>query len=232
MEYVPIKFKLMRRERRLSQDEIARQLGVSRQTIFAIENGRSEPSLSLALKICSLLDMAVEEVFSQLDEDSQENQLQEENERKEVTNMTPNLVPFSPLNDITNLHREIDRFFEDALTTPRDNYQLNAMNVTDNGDSFEVVLAIPGYKEDEIDIEAGDDFLTIKGEKKEGDKQGKKNYLKREFSYNSFERSIVLPSEIQSNKVEAAIEHGTLTLKLPKVAPVQPKVSKVKINKK
>lgn len=232
MEYVPIKFKLLRRERQLSQDEIARQLGVSRQTIFAIENGRSEPSLSLALKICSLFQTDIEDIFAELLDDENKIAQLENDKRKEVTKMTPSLIPFSPLNDITNLHREIDRFFEDSLNNSRENQTIAAMNIHDSGDHFNVEVAIPGYTEDEIDIEAGEDFLTIKGNKKVDEEVDKKNYLKREFFASTFERSIVLPSEIESDKIEANIEHGTLNLKLPKVKPTQPKISKVKINKK
>lgn len=48
MEYVPIKFKLLRRERQLSQDEIARQLGVSGKQFLQLKTEDPEPSLSLA----------------------------------------------------------------------------------------------------------------------------------------------------------------------------------------
>lgn len=97
MEDMPIKFKLLRRERQLSQDEIARLLGVSRQTIFAIENGKSEPSLSLALRISTLFEEDIKEVFSYLME---EDLIDKSEIRKEVTKMAPNLIPFSPLNEV------------------------------------------------------------------------------------------------------------------------------------
>lgn len=225
----PITLRLLRREKQLSQDEVAKQLGVSRQTIFAIETGRSEPSLSLALKICSLFDMAIEELFA--DEFDIKTNDQKENNIKEVTTMTPNLVPFSPLGDITNLHRDIDRFFEEALTAPKSS-TLAAMNVRDAGDHFVVDIAIPGFREDEVDIEAGEDFLTVKGEKRIDNESDKKGYLKREFSHSSFERSVILPSDIQADKVKASIEHGMLSIELPKVEPTKPKVSKVKVSSK
>jgi len=56
------------RERRTesgwSQGDLAKLAGVSRQTINAIETGRYEPSLSLALKLARLFECAVEELFS------------------------------------------------------------------------------------------------------------------------------------------------------------------------
>jgi len=52
-----------RRERSLSQAQLARELGVSRQTINAIENDRYTPTLPLAIALARFFDLAVEEVF-------------------------------------------------------------------------------------------------------------------------------------------------------------------------
>lgn len=53
----------MRLTRDLSQAELAQALGVSRQTINAIETGKYSPSLALAIKLARFLDRTVEEVF-------------------------------------------------------------------------------------------------------------------------------------------------------------------------
>ena len=53
----------LRSERGLSQGTLAAQLGVSRQTVNAIETGRYDPSLPLAFKIAALFDLAIEDVF-------------------------------------------------------------------------------------------------------------------------------------------------------------------------
>lgn len=54
----------LRQIERLSQSDLARRLGVSRQSVNAIETGRSDPSLALAFRIAELFGLAVEEVFS------------------------------------------------------------------------------------------------------------------------------------------------------------------------
>ena len=54
---------LLRRQNRLSQEQLARRLGVSRQSVNAIETGRSDPSLMLAFRIAELFGVAIEEVF-------------------------------------------------------------------------------------------------------------------------------------------------------------------------
>ena len=53
----------IRKERGILQDELARILGVSRQTISSLENGRYNPSILLAYKIARYFDMTIEDVF-------------------------------------------------------------------------------------------------------------------------------------------------------------------------
>ena len=53
----------IRKEKGIRQDEFARLMGVSRQTISSLETGRYNPSIFLAYKIAKYFDMAIEEVF-------------------------------------------------------------------------------------------------------------------------------------------------------------------------
>ena len=53
----------IRSERGIRQEELARQMGVSRQTISSLENGRYNPSILLAWKIAKYFGMAIEDVF-------------------------------------------------------------------------------------------------------------------------------------------------------------------------
>ena len=57
------KIETIRNERGIRQDELAKALGVSRQTISSLENGRYNPSITLAYKIAKLFGMTIEEVF-------------------------------------------------------------------------------------------------------------------------------------------------------------------------
>ena len=59
----------IRKERSIRQDEFAKYMGVSRQTISSLENGRYNPSIILAYKIAKYFDMTIEEVFIFEDED-------------------------------------------------------------------------------------------------------------------------------------------------------------------
>lgn len=61
----------IRRERNILQEEFAKSLGVSRQTISSLENGRYNPSILLAHRIAKYFGMTIEEVFI-FDEDGEE----------------------------------------------------------------------------------------------------------------------------------------------------------------
>ena len=57
------KIEAIRKARGIRQDEFARHMGVSRQTISSLETGRYNPSIMLAYKIAKFFDMTIEEVF-------------------------------------------------------------------------------------------------------------------------------------------------------------------------
>jgi putative transcriptional regulator len=57
------KIEAIRKERGILQEEFARSMGVSRQTISSLENGRYNPSILLAHKIAKYFGMTIEEVF-------------------------------------------------------------------------------------------------------------------------------------------------------------------------
>lgn len=63
------KIEEIRKERGVRQEEFAKLMGVSRQTISSLENGRYNPSIILAYKIAKYFDMSIEEVFVFEEED-------------------------------------------------------------------------------------------------------------------------------------------------------------------
>ena len=66
---------------------------------------------------------------------------------------------------------------------------------------------------------------SLKEEKKtestEGDKEGKKEsrYLRREFSYSKFQQTLILPDDVDKDKIDAKVNDGVLTIELPKRTP-------------
>ena len=58
------RLKVLRAERDWSQGDLAERLGVSRQSVNAIETGRYDPSLPLAFRIAETFELAIEQIFS------------------------------------------------------------------------------------------------------------------------------------------------------------------------
>lgn len=64
------RLKLLRAEHDLTQADLAERLGVSRQTVYAIEAGKYDPSLPLAFKIARLFDLRIEDIFEPDEDDA------------------------------------------------------------------------------------------------------------------------------------------------------------------
>ena len=102
-----------------------------------------------------------------------------------------------------------DFFAKDSL--------MPAMNVKENDDNFGIELAAPGFSKDDFEVTLDKEGLHISAEKKEEDEEKKEGYLRREFSYNSFKRSLKLPENIDLDKdVKATYKKGILMLDLMK----------------
>ncbi len=79
-----------------------------------------------------------------------------------------------------------------------------------------VKSTIAGVKTEDIDISINNDMLTIRGKREMSEDIREENYLYKECYWGSFSRSIILPVEIEEDKIEALLENGVLTIILPK----------------
>jgi HSP20 family protein len=92
--------------------------------------------------------------------------------------------------------------------------------------------ALSGLKPEDVSIDITGETLTIKGESKAEQEIKKEDYLYQERRYGAFSRSVVLPSGLKTDKAEATMEDGILTLTIPKVEEVKPKNISVKAKEK
>jgi HSP20 family protein len=132
-----------------------------------------------------------------------------------------------------SLRDAMDRLFDDAFTRPlslRDAWSVPAIDMFQTDDEIVVKAALPGIKADEVNINITGEVLTLKGEvKREEEKASKeKAWHIREQRYGSFERSVVLPTDVVADKAKAEFENGILTITLPKADEVKPRSITVK----
>lgn len=102
---------------------------------------------------------------------------------------------------------------------------LPAVNIRETGDNFEVEMAAPGMEKKDFQIQLEGNRLTITSEKKTHNGNGEDgNYTRREFSYQSFQRTFILPKDVvDEEKILARYENGLLKLTIPKREEVKQK---------
>lgn len=96
-----------------------------------------------------------------------------------------------------------------------------AINVSENEREYKVEVAAPGMTKEDFNIHIDEDNnLVISMEKKTDNKEEKKDrkYLRREFSYSKFEQTMILPDDVDKEKIGAAVENGVLDITLPKLS--------------
>jgi HSP20 family protein len=116
-----------------------------------------------------------------------------------------------------------DEFFNRGLNWAVSNFSdtgttVPAVNIKETDNSYEVQMAAPGMKKDDFRVELDNNVLTITSEKTdEREGGGEEKYSRREFSYQSFQRSFSLPNEVvDEEKIEAHYREGVLHLTIPK----------------
>ena len=113
-----------------------------------------------------------------------------------------------------------DDFFNDSffnhLNSRSSNGTSPAVNVSEDEKGYTIEVAAPGISRKEFNLELENDVLTISTEHKESKEEKKKNFLRREFNYQTFKRSFQLPETINQEAIKATHDAGVLTLTLPK----------------
>jgi HSP20 family protein len=143
------------------------------------------------------------------------------------------IIKYQPFPEMVSLRQAVDRLFEDSIVRPSrllgafGEAAVPAVDVYQTENELVVKAAAPGLKADDIKIDITRDTLTIQGESKAQEEVKREDYLCREMRYGSFSRSITLPSGLQTDKAEASLEDGTLTLTIPKAEETKSKAIKV-----
>ena len=126
-----------------------------------------------------------------------------------------------------NLFPAVQNLFDDFLTrdfaqlamqNSSTNTTIPAVNIKETSENFEVEMASPGMKKEDFKIELENNQLTISSERETEEEEKEDNrYTKKEFSYQSFQRTFQLPRDVVDvEKIEARYENGMLRLVIPK----------------
>ena len=102
------------------------------------------------------------------------------------------------------------------------------INLTEDKDSYFVRAELPGLKADELEISASGNTLAISGERKIALEGETVRYHRREREAGTFSRVISLPGEVDSDRINAELKDGILTIHVPKAEKAKPKQISVK----
>jgi HSP20 family protein len=158
----------------------------------------------------------------------------------------PNLVPFNPrstaldntaLAGWDDLHRDMDRLFDSffgtlpvtrtsAVTGPN-----LSLDVSETDKAYTIHADLPGFEEKDVDVTLADNILTIKGERKQEDKQEGKTWHRTERSYGSVQRTLQLPADADENGITATMKNGVLQVEIAKSKEAKPSSRKIEIQK-
>jgi len=121
-----------------------------------------------------------------------------------------------------------DDFFSSDIM-PRTNSTAPAVNVKEDEKAYTMEVAAPGIKKEFCRVSINDEgnlsiAIENKLEHKEEDK--KQHYLRREFSYTNYQQNYTLPEDVDKEQISAKVEHGILTVTLPKTKKEEPKLSR------
>jgi HSP20 family protein len=139
----------------------------------------------------------------------------------------------NPLDSFLRMQEEIARTLNSQPGQPREHVSARvwtpAVDVYEDGHEIVIQVDLPGMTQEEIDIELTDDTLTIKGERKFADEDGREKYVRIERQYGAFQRSFTIGVPIKPDDVKASYRNGILELTLPKADQVKPKKVQVQV---
>lgn len=110
------------------------------------------------------------------------------------------------------------------------NYRQPLADIWETDDEIVAVLEIPGADKEDIKINATEDGVEVKVEKKEEhEEEDKKGSYKFERSYSGFYRYFSLPEGSDAEKIDAKYQNGVLELHIPKTSKAKKKVKKIEV---
>ena len=103
------------------------------------------------------------------------------------------------------------------------------LDIEENEDGYVVTASVPGFAPENLTIEVEEGMLTIRAEQESDEEQEHGELHLRERYIGAIERKLRLGKYVDTEAIEAELEHGVLTLTLPKVEQVKPQLIEVKV---
>jgi HSP20 family protein len=137
-----------------------------------------------------------------------------------------------------NFQQEFDNLFDNFRRSfPMSKIEFNelninpAMDIVEDEKNFKIEFEMPGVDEQDIKVSIDNSTLTIKATKETSKKDEKKDYIMREISYGSYERTVLLPENLDIDKAQSTFKKGMLWVDIPKKDVDKSKVKELEVKK-
>jgi len=146
--------------------------------------------------------------------------------------MNLNLTRWDPYREFNTFADRLTRVLSQATPRNRDEEMslgawLPPVDIAEDKDKLTLTAELPGFKENQIEVQMEGGVLTLRGERKfEEEKEGR-NFHRVERSYGQFVRSFTLPNNVDREQIKANFADGLLKIELPKREEAKPRQIKI-----
>ncbi len=139
------------------------------------------------------------------------------------------LVRWEPVREISSIQNEVNRIFNSFFDAPSSaaatgaRRWIPAMDLTEHDDAFVLRADLPGVAEDDVKVELDENVLTVSGERRSERDEQQQGVHRVERSFGSFSRSLTVPEGVDADAIEANVDRGVLTVRIPKPAERTPR---------
>jgi HSP20 family protein len=120
------------------------------------------------------------------------------------------------LNTVPYFNDVFDSLFNDSYQRKYSSAYTPSVNIAETANSYELELVVPGWKKEDFKIAIKNGQLTVGAEHKAEQVEENKNFSRREFELRTFERSFVLPDDVNEDEVLATYVNGVLQISISK----------------
>ena len=140
------------------------------------------------------------------------------------------LLRVNPISEFRTMDDMFDHLFgrSPAVSPPASATHL-PLDILEQEGKFIIRASVPGTNPADLEIQIENNILTIRGETKSEYKSEDAKFYRREVSYGAFARSIRLPEKLDLEQVDAAFNHGFVTISIPKLEEEKPKAVRVNV---
>ncbi len=135
------------------------------------------------------------------------------------------------LNEIREFRNRMNRLFGDFFTREVSGRgeEFPAVDLLEEKDKYVLTMEIPGVSKEDVNLSVQDGMLIIKGERKRTELPEGARWLRNEMFSGQFSRSIILPGQVDTEKISAEYRDGILRIEMAKKEEAKPKEIEIQV---